>query len=159
MRPSTRHLLLGGAAAAALGALSACGGGTASTSANATAPATIGVRTTGIGAVLVDGSGMTLYLFEADTGTASTCSGACAVNWPPVLTGGAPHAGDTASASLLGTTQRSDGTIQVTYGGHPLYRYVLDTKPGDTRGQGINEFGAGWDALSPSGAKIEGGSG
>jgi predicted lipoprotein with Yx(FWY)xxD motif len=159
MRPRTRHVLLAGSALAALGALSACGAGygTGASTTTTGAPAAIGVRTTGIGPVIVDGSGLTLYLFEADTGMASTCSGACAANWPPALTGAAPKAMDSVSASLLGTTMRSDGTTQVTYSGHPLYRFVADAKPGDTRGQGINAFGAGWDALSPSGAKIEGG--
>jgi len=107
------------------------------------------------GQILVDGNGKTLYLFEADTSTQSTCSGGCAQAWPPVTTNGAPKAAGGASASLLGTTARSDGTTQVTFGGHPLYSFTGDTKPGDTNGEGSTAFGAGWDVLTPTGEKIE----
>src|SRR5256886_14032947 len=92
--------------------------------------ATISVQGSSLGQILVDGNGKTLYLFEADTSTQSTCSGACAQAWPPVTTKGAPKAAGGASASLLGTTARSDGTTQVTFGGHPLYSFTGDTKPG-----------------------------
>jgi len=118
-------------------------------------PATISVQGSGLGQILVDGNGKTLYLFEADTSTQSTCSGACAQAWPPLTTNGSPKAADGASASLLGTTTRSDGSTQVTYSGHPLYSFVSDTKPGDTNGEGSTAFGAGWDVLSPTGGKIE----
>jgi predicted lipoprotein with Yx(FWY)xxD motif len=97
---------------------------------------------------------MTVYLFVADTGTSSTCNTACATVWPPVLTTGAPQAGTGATASLVGTTTRTDGTIEVTYAGHPLYYFVQDKSPGDTTGQGVNSFGALWWVLSPSGAAI-----
>ena len=100
-------------------------------------------------------NGKSLYLFEADSGTQSTCSGACAQAWPPLTTNGAPKAASTASPSLLGTTARSDGTTQVTYSGHPLYHFAGDNKPGDTNGEGSTAFGAGWDVLSPTGGKIE----
>jgi predicted lipoprotein with Yx(FWY)xxD motif len=141
-------------------ALAACGttaagygGGTAPSPQSA--PATVSVRSTSLGQILVDANGKTLYLFEADTGTQSTCSGACAQAWPPLTTTGTPKTAAGASASLLGTTMRTDGTTQVTYSGHPLYTFVSDTKPGDTTGEGSTAFGAGWDVLSPSGAKIE----
>jgi len=140
--------------------LAACGT-TAAGYGSGTAPrpqsgaATISVRANSLGQILVDGNGKTLYLFEADTGATSTCSGACAQAWPPVTTNGGPKAAGTASQSLLGTTTRSDGTTQVTYNGHPLYRFVSDTKPGDTGGEGITAFGAGWDVVSPAGDKIE----
>lgn len=97
---------------------------------------------------------MTVYLFVADTGTTSTCNTSCATIWPPVLTSGGPQAGAGANASLLGTTTRTDGTIEVTYAGHPLYYYVQDKAAGDTTGQGLNSFGSLWWVLSPSGVAI-----
>jgi len=141
-------------------ALAACGtaatnygGGTAPSSASGAA--TISVAGSSLGQILVDAKGKTLYLFEADSSTQSTCSAACAQAWPPVTTTSAPKAASSASPSLLGTTKRSDGTTQVTYSGHPLYSFVGDAKPGDTNGEGSTAFGAGWDVLSPTGAKIE----
>jgi predicted lipoprotein with Yx(FWY)xxD motif len=85
---------------------------------------------------------------------ASTCYGACAALWPPLTTTGKPHAGAGVSASLLGTTKRSDGKVEVTYNGHPLYYYVADTKRGQTTGQGLNQFGAPWWVLTPTGKEI-----
>jgi predicted lipoprotein with Yx(FWY)xxD motif len=108
-----------------------------------------------LGQMLVDGSGRTLYLFEADKGNASTCNNACAQAWPPLLTTGAPSAGSGANAAELGTTTRSDGATEVTYHGHPLYNYAGDTKPGDATGQGLNQFGAKWYVLAPTGNKID----
>jgi len=107
-----------------------------------------------LGKILVDGNGITVYLFVADTGKASTCYTSCAQFWPPVLTAGAPQAGAGAQASLLGTTSRTDGTTEVTYAGHPLYYFLKDKKAGDTTGQGVNGFGALWWVLSPSGAAM-----
>jgi len=104
--------------------------------------------------IVVDGKGITLYLFVADTGTASTCYQACAQIWPPLLTGAAPAAGPGAQASLLGTTTRTDGKVQVTYGGHPLYYFVQDKQAGDATGQAVNSFGALWWVVSPAGAAI-----
>ncbi len=119
------------------------------------AAATISVRRTSLGHVIVDGKGRTLYLFEKDTSRRSACSGQCAQFWPPLLTHGAPVARAGVKQSLLGKIRRADGSLQVTYAGHPLYGYVGDAKPGQTNGEGSQEFGAGWDALSPSGKKIE----
>ena len=144
-------------------ALAACGtgatnyGGGAAPSSQSGA-ATISIGSSSLGQILVDGNGKTLYLFEADTSTQSTCAGACAQAWPPLTTNGAPKVAASASPSLLGTTTRSDGTMQVTYSGHPLYYFAGDTKPGDTNGEGSTAFGAGWDVLSPTGSKIEGSS-
>jgi len=107
-----------------------------------------------LGQILVNGEGMTVYLFVADTSTASTCYTSCAAIWPPVLTTGAPVAGTGAKASLLGTTTRTDGKVEVTYAGHPLYYFIQDKKPGDTTGQGVNGFGALWWVLAPSGAAM-----
>jgi predicted lipoprotein with Yx(FWY)xxD motif len=110
-----------------------------------------------LGTFLVDGKGRTLYLFQKDTTTKSRCAGDCATAWPPLLTTGKPKASGSARKSLLGTTKRSDGTTQVTYKGHPLYRFVQDQKAGDTKGQGVSAFGAKWYAVSASGKRIGGG--
>jgi predicted lipoprotein with Yx(FWY)xxD motif len=119
--------------------------------------ATIGVAKSHLGRILVDGRGRTLYLFEKDKGMASTCYGSCASVWPPLTTAGKPHAVRGALGARLGTTRRNDGKLEVTYNGHPLYRYAGDTKPGDTKGQDLNQFGGGWYVVSPTGKKIEGG--
>jgi predicted lipoprotein with Yx(FWY)xxD motif len=96
---------------------------------------------------------LTVYLFEADKGASSTCSGTCAKVWPPVS--GKPQATAGAVSTDLGTIKRPDRPTQVTYKGHPLYLYVKDKDDGDTYGQGINNFGAGWYALTPSGKKVD----
>jgi predicted lipoprotein with Yx(FWY)xxD motif len=115
---------------------------------------TVNVANTGLGKVLVDSQGRTLYLFEKDSGTKSACSGACATAWPPLRSSGKPTVGTGATASSLGTTPRSDGDPQVTYNGHPLYGYQGDSNAGDTNGQGITAFGGAWYVLSPSGDAI-----
>ena len=141
-------------------ALASCGGGgndaTAASPPPKTAsgkPATLGVESTSLGTILDDGQGRTLYLFQGDTGTKSNCSGGCATNWPP-LTSAKPTVGKGASASMIGTTKRSDGKTQVTYNGHPLYTFAGDSSPGDTSGQGVNAFGALWYAVSPAGQQV-----
>jgi len=108
-----------------------------------------------LGPILVDSKGLTLYDFHKDKGGKSACYGACASTWPPLTTEGAPKATAGAQSSRLGTTKRDDGTVQVTYAGHPLYTYAVDTKPGDTKGQDIDSFGAEWYALQPSGAEAK----
>ena len=147
-----------GVAAALFLVVMSCGGsgspGSSQTPA-ATSPATVAVAMNAkLGTILVDGSGRTLYLFEADKTTASTCYGACATYWPPLLTNGAPLAGAGVNASLLSTTKRTDSTTEVTYAGHPLYYVVTDHNPGDATGQGINNFGALWDVVGPDGKQI-----
>jgi predicted lipoprotein with Yx(FWY)xxD motif len=128
----------------------------AGTSAKSSASgAIVGVKRSGLGNVLVDAKGRTLYLFEADKTTKSTCYGACAGVWPPLSAAGAPKAGTHVVASELGTTRRTDGTTEVTYHGHPLYYYAGDAQPGDTKGQGLDQFGAAWYVLAPSGNKID----
>jgi predicted lipoprotein with Yx(FWY)xxD motif len=117
--------------------------------------ASVALASSKLGEILVDGNGRTLYLFQADTGRASTCNGACASAWPPLTTTGQPIAGPGVSASKLGTTKRSDGTTGVTYNGHPLYRFVGDSAPGQTTGQGSDGFGAEWYVLSAAGNQIE----
>ena len=111
-----------------------------------------------VGTILVDANGRTLYLFEKDQPNQSACAGACASAWPIDHTSAAPKAGGQVKASLLGTIKRSDGSMQVTYNQHPLYYFARDTAAGQLNGQGVDAFGAGWDVLSPSGTKIEGGS-
>jgi predicted lipoprotein with Yx(FWY)xxD motif len=108
------------------------------------------------GTFLVDSSGRTLYLFEADKSATSTCNGACAAAWPPLTTTGAPTAGTGVKASLLGTSKRDDGKMEVTYNGHPLYYFANDAAPGDLKGQGVDAFGAEWYAVSPEGQTAEG---
>jgi predicted lipoprotein with Yx(FWY)xxD motif len=107
------------------------------------------------GKALVDAQGRTLYLFEADKSDKSTCNGACASLWPPATVTGTPKAGPGLTANEIGTTKRSDGESQLTYNGHPLYRYAADGKPGEDNGQGLNQFGAKWYVLNPSGSKID----
>jgi predicted lipoprotein with Yx(FWY)xxD motif len=108
-----------------------------------------------LGMILTDGKGRAVYLFEKDTGTKPSCSGACAAAWPPVLTTGRPVAGSGVTAALLGTVHRTNGTVQVTYAGHPLYFFTADQKPGDISGEGTQAFGGGWDLVSPAGKKVE----
>ncbi len=117
--------------------------------------AALKVEKTKIGKVVANSKGHTLYMFRADKGTTSACYGACAATWPPLLTVGKPVAGAGLKASLLGTTKRKDGKLQVTYKQHPLYTYVPDKKPGQTTGEGSKLFGAGWYALTPTGVVID----
>lgn len=108
-----------------------------------------------LGEVLAGPRGLTLYLFEADKGSKSTCSGACASVWPPLLSSTRPQAGPGLTAALLATSRRADGSSQVTYGGHPLYTYAKDGDSGDLYGQGLRQFGAAWYVLSAKGSKID----
>jgi len=126
------------------------------TSAMASAGTVVTWRKTSIGNAITNASGRTLYLFRGDKGTTSECYGACATAWPPLLTTGKPIASGRVAVSLLGTSKRSDGKLQVTFKGHPLYTFVGDKKPGQTNGEGSNAFGAQWYALAPSnGATID----
>src|ERR1700733_8817246 len=106
---------------------------------------------------LTGASGRAIYLWVADKGDTSSCSGACAQAWPPVTTTSKPAAGSGVTASDLGTTKRSDGSMQVTYKGHPLYYFVADKKAGSTAGQGSDSFGAKWWLVAPSGSAITSG--
>ena len=147
-------------------AIAACGSSNSGSASKGGAPAspshpsasrssrTVDIASTGLGSVLVDSHGRTLYLWQADTGRKSTCTAACATAWPPLETTGKPTAGSGVKSSLLGTSKRPDGSQQVTYHGHPLYTFQGDTASGQTKGQGSNGFGALWFALSPTGAPI-----
>ena len=160
-------IALGATAVAALAAGCGSAGTTSSSSttpsppASSSAPApatasgvaTVKTASSGMGQILTDGSGHTLYLFKADTGTTSNCNGACAKAWPPLTTTGKP-AENGLNAALVGTTVRSDHTTEVTYNGHPLYTFADDTQPGQTNGQGVNAFGGAWYVVNPSGNAI-----
>ena len=110
-----------------------------------------------LGKMLVDSRGRTLYLFEADKNGKSACSGTCASYWPPLLAKGKPRAGAGISAARLGTIKRAGGARQVTYAGHPLYTFALDTRAGQTKGEGLDDFGAEWYAVGTKGQKLKNG--
>ena len=113
------------------------------------------VEKTKIGKVVANAKLHTLYMFRADKGTKSACYGKCATFWPPLLTSGKPKAGPGIKASLLGTSKRKDGKLQVTYNRHPLYWFKFDSKAGQTKGENIHAFGADWYVVAPKGMKIE----
>jgi predicted lipoprotein with Yx(FWY)xxD motif len=150
--------------AVALLAAAACSSGSSSssgsTSPSAAAPASsasstmITTKTSSGGSFLTNSAGRAVYLFMADSTGKSTCDGACASAWPPVIAAGQPTAAGGAQATDLGTITRSDGTKQVTYDGHPLYYFSGDTGPGTDKGQGIDGFGAKWWLVAPSGSSI-----
>ena len=135
--------------------LAACGGAYASSAGGASAAkkkgAAVKLRRTALGTVLVDAHGRTLYLYTPDRGGASTCYGGCASAWPPLLVKGRPAGAKGVRARLLGVTMRKDGSHQVTYAGHPLYRYAGDAKAGQVNGQAV---GGIWWALSAAGKEI-----
>ena len=116
---------------------------------------TVGIATTPLGKIVVDARGHSLYLFEADHKGASACYGACAKALPPVIVSGKPKAGPGARAALLGVLHRRDGKQQVTYRGHPLYRFFKDAKRGQVKGQGLDFYGGEWYVLTPAGKKLE----
>lgn len=122
-------------------------------SAPAGGPATLKAAASPEGQILVDGAGRTLYLFMADTGPKSTCVGSCAIAWPPLTTTGTPQAVGL-TAAMVGQSTRADQTVQVNYGGHPLYYFSHDAKAGDVHGQGVTAFGGTWYVVSPSGTAI-----
>jgi predicted lipoprotein with Yx(FWY)xxD motif len=132
--------------------LSACASSTPTPlAAQPTGPATVNVGQTATqGSFLVDSKGMTLYLYTVDKPNTSNCYGPCAVAWPPLLTNGAPIAGPGATALLLGTTTRTDGTTQVTYNGWPLYYFATDKVPGDTTGENVQNV---WFVITPAGVQ------
>jgi predicted lipoprotein with Yx(FWY)xxD motif len=163
-----------GALLAIVGALviAGCGGGGSSSSSTESEPASAenagattssesgsgegtvaGAEVGGLGNVLVDAEGMTLYLFTPDKGTESTCYGECESVWPPLTAEGKPTAGEGAMSAALGTTKRKDGSMQVTYEGHPLYTFSGDQAPGEANGQEIEGI---WFVLDESGNAVEG---
>jgi predicted lipoprotein with Yx(FWY)xxD motif len=145
------------ATAAAFAALTALAFALLHPSTSHAAPASspvVSTATTSLGRILVDSRGHTLYLFQKDTNGKSACAGQCASFWPPLIATGKPLAAAGAKASLLGTTKRADGRMQVTYNHHPLYTFVKDTKAGQTNGQGLTAFGGSWFVVSPAGNQV-----
>jgi predicted lipoprotein with Yx(FWY)xxD motif len=117
-------------------------------------PVVIATKHTKLGTVLAAGpKRMTVYLFEADNGPRSHCTGACATAWPPVV--GKPSASGAAQEPSLGTITRPDGNTQVTYKGHPLYFFIKDKDNGDAYGEAVKQFGAEWYVLNPAGNKVD----
>ena len=176
-RISSRAAGFGVLLAAVAIVVAACGGGTpAASSANtstttappppppsqtSTAPATtspagptttLTTQTGGYGVWLADQTGRTLYIRTADTGTTSSCYGACATAWPPLLATGPVTASGAAVASSVGTTPRTDGTTQVTYAGHPLYYFATETSPDQVKGLGAQDV---WFLVAPAGTVIK----
>jgi predicted lipoprotein with Yx(FWY)xxD motif len=144
-------------AATALLTLSACGNGSSSSAAQQPSTSTGGgtgtsglsVSQTSLGKVLVDGQGMTLYMLSADSHDHSTCTSQCLQFWPPVAPGGAGQL-----SVAMGHTATPDGTAIATVAGHPVYTFSQDHRSGDVNGEGLNEFGGIWYAVSPSGQAV-----
>jgi predicted lipoprotein with Yx(FWY)xxD motif len=140
--------------------LAACGGGgdgvtTFNETPTTTRGVTISEEPSPDGPILATGTGYTLYEFVPDTPTKSTCvSSACVFLWPPLTVTGPPTIGSGLKQALVGTLRRPDGSTQVSYGGHPLYRWNSDTKPGMTTGQALLNEGGYWYVVSPSGKPI-----
>jgi predicted lipoprotein with Yx(FWY)xxD motif len=121
-----------------------------------TGEATVNVADVGtFGSALVTGDGKPLYVFSLDTGGTSACTGDCTSEWPPLASQGSPAAGEGVDATKLGTITRDDGTMQVTYNGHPLYTFADDTGSGDAGGQGMEDNGGTWHLISPEGEPIQ----
>jgi predicted lipoprotein with Yx(FWY)xxD motif len=116
--------------------------------------ASVSLSKTKLGMILVNSRRHTLYMFAKDRNGKSSCSGSCAKFWPPSLERGKPTAGSGVKASLLGTTRRSNGSLQLTYNKHPLYTFALDKKAGQTNGEGTLAFGAKWYAVSARGTAV-----
>ena len=166
----TRLFSLAALGVAAAMVLAACGGSSTSSSSGSgtgygaptsgspsgSGPASVvGTKTGSLGTFLVDGKGRALYLWEADHGATSACSGACAQAWPPLTITGTPKASGAVKGSLLGTTKRADGSREVTYAGHPLYLFAGDRRAGQTTGEGSNGFGAPWWVVTPAGKALQ----
>ena len=119
-------------------------------------PKALQLRSTSLGRVIVDSHKRTLYMLSSDGKNSSTCSGACASNWPPATAPRKPKVATGLKQRKLKVIKRSDGKRQLTYAGHPLYRYIGDSKPGDVNGEGIVAFGGTWHALARSGSPATG---
>ncbi len=157
--------LLATACGGSSGSAGTQGSGTQSTGASTKAAgatsqvAEVGTHSGALGTFLTDASGRTLYLFAADHGDTSTCTGGCVSAWPPLMTTGSPTPTGQVKANLLGTLGSGGGRRQVTYNGHPLYYFAGDTSSGETKGEGVNGFGAKWWVVSPAGTALTQGSG
>jgi predicted lipoprotein with Yx(FWY)xxD motif len=157
MRKSALFIFAPVAAAVVIAGCGGSGGGSGHPSAPGKAHGgapTVALVSSKFGNILVDSHGRTLYDLTADKMDTSTCYEACASVWPPLTVSGTPKAGPGVLAALLGTTKRSDGTTEVSYDGHPLYYFPGDTRPGETTGQGLNQFGGPWYVLTRYGAEV-----
>jgi predicted lipoprotein with Yx(FWY)xxD motif len=136
-------------------ALAGCGSDGSATASAATSGRALAVHSTSLGKILVDSKGRTLYAFGHDLKNKSRCSGPCASNWPPALTKAKhPRVGAGVSSAKLRVIKRTGGGRQLSYAGHPLYRFSLDGSPGDMKGQGLNAFGGTWHVVSPAGKPV-----
>jgi predicted lipoprotein with Yx(FWY)xxD motif len=147
-------LVATGAALAAVAALAVLLLNPMGSDASSSSGPSVSTASTSLGRIVVNSGGRTLYMFGKDTRDKSACAGMCAKFWPPLIAAGKPQATGGARASLLGTTKRADGRMQVTYNRHPLYTFVKDTKKGQTHGEGLTAFGGQWNAVSPAGTKV-----
>jgi predicted lipoprotein with Yx(FWY)xxD motif len=138
--------------------VAACGGSGETTAKSTSAADGLQLKTVSgtPGTYLADGSGRALYLWMADGAGKSSCTGACAQEWPPLTAKGRPSAGSGVTAGELSTVKRSDGAAQVTYKGHPLYYFAGDSRSDKTAGQGLDDFGAKWWLVAPAGTAITG---
>lgn len=152
-RGTTIRAAVGLTAAIALAAIGLLAAGALAGNARQSS-ATLSLRSTGLGKVLVSSKGRTLYLFRKDRNGKSACAGQCAKFWPPLIARGKVTVGKGLKASLVGQARRSNGAMQVTYAKHPLYTFALDKAPGQTHGQGLLEFGAKWFAVSAKGTPV-----
>jgi predicted lipoprotein with Yx(FWY)xxD motif len=145
------------AASAAVAVLVVPAGAGAAPAAHASRAQKITLRHTNLGNVLVDSSGFTVFHFSKDTGKQNTCltTSECSTTWPALTTSGTPTAGPGVKSSLLSTIALHGGMRQVTYAGHPLYRYSLASERGETGYAGVKQFGGTWFALSASGANVK----
>lgn len=127
-----------------------------SSDAHAGRAATVSLRQTRLGKILVNSAGHTLYLFTRDHANRSTCAtiSECSGTWPPLKVSGRPTAGPGVRASLLSTIRLPHGGTQVTYAGHPLYTYAVDAGPGETAYVGERVFGGNWDAVNAAGRAV-----
>jgi predicted lipoprotein with Yx(FWY)xxD motif len=131
-------------------------GGTSTTAPASASSTSVVAKKNKLGEVVAVGpKKLTVYMFEGDKGSTSSCTGACAQAWPPVPASGTPSGTPPAQTSLIGTTTRPDGTKQLTYKGHALYYFVKDKDDGDAYGEGVKAFGANWYVLKPNGSKID----
>lgn len=164
MRIQAKQLKLVPAAALATAAIGACGSSSSSANDDPAPEAAQASRSakgpklkitdSDYGKILASGRGRALYLFTADTGKASNCSGDCATAWPPYIVKSRPVAGPGAKSGKIGTTRRSDGKLQATYAGHPVYFYEGDDEPGEVLCQAVNEFGGYWYVLRGNGKAV-----
>lgn len=162
MHTRSRSMALAGVAGAGLLLISACGssGGSSSSSSSpsgspSSTSGNVALASTSAGKVLVDPHGMTLYAFANDTPGHTSCTGSCAVYWPPVPGSDVPHGSVAAVTAKFGTIKRSDGSSQLTVDGYPMYTYAGDSAPGQANGQGKNLSGGLWWVVAPDGSWVK----